>query len=181
MRDIGRAAFAVLCFLLLFSVVHTTLHAQKRKKVEYYRSPYEFAASLDPLGFFLDRMGGKFEFRDDPFYSYYVDFTYQRDASIRGELSSVDVKTIGFGSRVYFRDNAAIEGLYAGLGLGGGTVNSSRDWCLRVTAEVGYKLKLGEKTQWFIEPNVVVDAFLAGVKEQRRVFPYVSVPFGYLW
>jgi hypothetical protein len=165
--------------ILSVLLVSSSLPAQ-RKKVDYYRSPYPFAASLDPLGLILDRLGGKFEFRDDPFYSYYVDFTYQRDASLRGSSFSVNVKTIGFGTRVYFRDNAAIEGLYAGIGLGSGTVNSSRDWCVRLTSEIGYKWKLGA-TQWFLEPNIVIDAFLVGVKEQRRVFPYLAIPVGYLW
>ncbi|HEY3875084.1 MAG TPA: hypothetical protein VGM92_06380, partial [Candidatus Kapabacteria bacterium] len=140
------------------------------------------AIAIDPLGDILGRVSIQYEQRLDPNFSRMYEFVYQRelaDRSITGWYpeSGVSIAAI---ERIYLIDNGAILGGYAGVGLGTGIVNKTID--VRLTAEIGYKFCFGGGTgNYFIEPRMIMDAYLITNRVGQQVLPYLSVPFGYAW
>lgn len=147
-------------------------------RVDYYRSPFPNALSIDPLGELLGRIGMKYERRTDPLFSSFFEFSYQRDVKKKDFDTTLPAYSIGVGERIYLRDNAAMEGVY--VGVQGAVSFISSSLTLRLTPEIGYKVRLGN-SHFFIEPLILYDAFLFHIHGAKSVLPYVALPIGYMW
>jgi hypothetical protein len=156
--------------------------AQTAGKYEFYRYLQSNAVQIDPLGQLLGRISGHFEMRLDPNYSRTYEIVYQRDVadkSITGWYHESAI-TIGAVERIYLVDNAAMLGQFAGVGAGVGFVD--KNLAFRLTAEMGYKFAFGGgKGHYFIEPSLIMDAYLVTNRVGKRVLPYIAIPFGYSW
>jgi hypothetical protein len=173
---IAAAAF----WLLLFFFADAK--AQDKEPVNYYRSPFKWAAQIDPLGFFLGRYGARLEKRLAPDYSLYLDFAHDRDIDTNKTSitdDNIPMNSLGLGGRIYLRDNAALEGLFAGTSLAG-TIQSGSRLGLRLSVEIGYKWMLGEGP-FFIEPQLLIDAYPFRHPGAKAMFTYVSIPLGFAW
>jgi hypothetical protein len=174
-----RKPWAVLiCSAICFFISNSAIAQRSRhERVDYYRSPFQYAAQGDPLGAILKRLAARFEYRSDPLYSRYFEVEYHLD--LRGFGKSGDpmrAGSIAYGTRIYLRDNAAMEGLFAGANLGVSLI-SGITFGARIGMEVGYKIRLG-KSQFFMEPEVLIEAYVLKRPTGKIVLPYVAVPFG---
>jgi hypothetical protein len=181
-RRSKRAGFLTvpLCFSLLL-VASSTFAQSPHGELQYYISPYRYAFQIDPLGALLGRISGRFEFRVDPLISRYVEFAYQRNLNTKvGNDIRTPSSSLAFGERIYLRDNAAMVGLFAGVNLGFALIDS-RSFSARLSLEIGYKLPLGSGSHFFLEPEMIIDAYFLKRPNMRQIFPYVALPFGYMW
>ena len=156
--------------------------AQRRPPVEYYRSPFGWAVQADPLGYLLGRYGGRVERRLDPTYSVYLDYAFDRDLdTLKTTITNdrIPAHSAGVGGRIYLRDNAALEGLFAGASVAGTIQNGSR-LGLRLSTEIGYKWMLGDGP-FFIEPQLLIDAYPFRDPAARAMFTYIAIPVGFAW
>ena len=88
--------------------------------------------------------------------------------------------SLGAIERIFLVDNAAMLGLY--VGIGGGIGMTHLTGTLRMTAEIGYKYSFGGGVgHFFIEPRLIMDSYLITNHVSQRVLPYISLPFGYAW
>lgn len=150
--------------------------------MELYRSEYAYALTVDPIGLVLGRTAARFEWRYEPNFSHIIELAFDRDIdSLKTSITSDAIPTYSsaFGMRLYLRDNDAIEGLFAGIGAGG-TLMNERKLGLRVTAEIGYKWVLGG-SGFFLEPQLIIDAYVLRVAAAKPFFSYVALPFGIAW
>ncbi len=183
-RSLRPYFLPITSYLLLLAVIlsNTELRAQTAGRYEFYRYLQSYAVQVDPLGDILGRMSAHFEQRLDPNFTRTYELVYQRkleDKTIDGwrPISGV---TIGAIERIYLIDNAAMLGQYAGVGLGAGFVGPTIS--VRMTAEIGYKFIFGGgKGHYFIEPSIVMDAYLITNHVGKRILPYIALPFGYTW
>ena len=77
-------------------------------------------------------------------------------------------------------DNSALLGQYVGVGAGIGLINKTIGF--RLSAEIGYKIAFGGGLgHYFVEPRVLMDAYLITNHVGRRILPYIALPFGYTW
>ncbi len=156
--------------------------AQTAGKYEFYRYQQHYALQVDPLGQILGRLSAHFEERLDPNFSRSYEVVYQKqleDQQITGWYPESGV-TIGAIERIYLIDNAAMLGQYAGVGLGLGMVNKTIS--ARLTAELGYKYVFGGGSgHYFVEPRLIMDAYLITNHVGQRILPYIALPFGYAW
>jgi hypothetical protein len=175
-KRIGLLAGA---FLLLFAA--NVCSAQEHEEIQYYISPYWHAVQIDPIGTLLDRISARYEFRVDPLLSRYFEFAYQRNLNTK---VTNDVRTpsasAAFGERIFLRDNAAMIGLFAGVNVGIALLDH-RTVSARITLEIGYKLPLGKNSHFFIEPEGLIDSYIIKRPNMRQIFPYLAIPFGYIW
>ena len=181
--DIVKISFFCISILILnSSFLIPNCHAQTSGKYDFYRYLQSYAIEIDPLGFFLGRVGAHFEQRLDPNFSRVYEIIYQNqlgDKAINGWYQESG-ESIGVIERIYFTDNSAMLGQYVGLGLGTGLVNKTI--ALRATAEIGYKIAFGGGTGHFIiEPRILMDSYLITNRDGKRILPYISIPFGYSW
>jgi hypothetical protein len=156
--------------------------AQRREPVEYYRSPYGWGLQADPLGYLLGRYGGRIERRLDPTYSVYVDYAFDRDIdTLKTTITNdrIPMHSAGLGGRIYLRDNAALAGLFAGAAVAGIVQNGSR-LGMRLSTEIGYKWILGDGP-FFIEPQLLIDAYPFRDPGAKAMFTYVAIPLGFAW
>jgi hypothetical protein len=152
----------------------------KLEPVDYYVSPYPHAVEIDPLGDLLGRVGARYEYRVDPLLSRYFDFSFQKNLNHDRNGIITPAISAGYGTRIYLRDNAAMVGLFVGVNLGVALVNHNSINAL-LSMEIGYKLTFGSKSPFFIEPELLTDAYLFHHNNASKVFPYVAVPVGFLW
>jgi hypothetical protein len=178
-----RMTGLVLVALAIFALTASESSAQERRKpVDYYVSPYAWALQVDPLGYFLGRYGGRLEMRTEPNYSLYADFAYDRDIDTNKSSITDDalpMNSLGAGGRIYLRDNGAVEGLFAGAALAG-TIQSGSRLGLRLSVEIGYKLVFGDGP-FFIEPQLLIDAYPFRHPAAKAMFSYISIPLGFAW
>ena len=156
--------------------------AQTAGKYEFYRYQQSNAVAIDPLCDILGRMSVQYEQRLDPNFSRMYEFVYQRRLEDRHSSNWYPESGISIGAieRIYLIDNGALLGGYCGVGVGAGMVNQTID--VRMTAEIGYKICFGGGSgHYFIEPRVLMDAYLITNHDGQRVLPYISLPFGYAW
>ena len=176
-----KFALSWLLAVVVFSVAAAPAKAQPRlEPVDYYVSPFPHAVELDPIGYLLGRVGGRFEYRVDPLISRYFEVAYQKNLDRTANGIVMPSASLGFGERIYLRDNAAMVGLYAGVNLGVALINATI-LDARLSMEIGYKLPLGSKSHFFIEPELLIDAYLFHHQNVSEIFPYITIPFGYLW
>ncbi len=176
------------CILILAAVAINSsfliinCKAQTAGKYEFYRYLQRYAVEVDPLGQILGRVSAQFEQRLDPNFTRVYEIVYQRkleDKSVYGWYPESGV-SVGALERIYLIDNAALVGQYAGVGAGIGLVNQTISF--RLTAEMGYKFVFGGgKGNYFIEPRLIMDAYLITNHVGKRVLPYIALPFGYTW
>ena len=171
--------FAVL--IILAGLVDTNrCEAQTAGKYEFYRYPQHYAIQIDPLGQILGRLSGQFEQRLDPNFTRAYEIVYQKkleDEKITGWFPMSGI-TLGVFERIYLIDNAAMLGQYAGVGGGVGMV--SKTISLRLSAEMGYKYAFGFwGGHYFIEPRIVLDAYLFTNPHAKHIVPVIAIPFGY--
>ncbi len=177
MKHLWIAAFLATNLLASFGFAQ-----EKRKPVDYYRSPYGWAVQIDPLGYVLGRYGGRLEMRTEPNYSLYVDFAHDRDIDTNKSSitdDAIPMNSLGLGGRIYLRDNAALEGLFAGGSLAG-TIQAGSRLGLRLSVEIGYKLVFGDGP-FFIEPQLLIDSYPFRHPGAKAMFSYISVPLGFAW
>jgi len=156
--------------------------AQKKEPINYFRSPYKWAVQVDPLGYLLGRYGARLEMRSDPNFSYYIDAYHDRDIdTFKTSITDdrIPVNSLGVGWRIYLKDNNAPEGLFGGLAVGP-TIQSGSRLGLRLSAEIGYKWVLGDGP-FFIEPQLLIDAYPFRDRLAKAAFTYVAVPIGIAW
>ena len=154
--------------------------AQTGHKYDYYRHPESQSVAINPFGWLLGRVDAHFEDRLDPNFSRSYEFAYQPDIRKDKQQPIQTAYTVGAIERIYLIDNAAILGQFVGLGGGVGMV--SKTFCVRLTAEIGYKLLLGSGPRaFFLEPELLLDSYIVGNHHIRRVIPYFALPFGYAW
>jgi hypothetical protein len=186
-NDRNNNSVLVLSLGLFFFILHSSFFilncsAQTAGKYEFYRYLQRYAAQIDPIGQILGRVSGHLEMRLDPNFSRTYEIVYQRDVgdkSVTGWYHERAI-TIGAVERIYLVDNAAMLGLFAGVGGGFGLVN--KNFAFRMTAEMGYKFCFGGgKGNYFIEPSLIMDAYLITNRVGKRVLPYIALPFGYSW
>jgi hypothetical protein len=169
-------------FVFLIFAFSESCEAQTAGKYEFYRYDQRYAVEIDPLGEILGRVSAQFEDRLDPNFSRVYEFVYQKnvgDKSVTGYYpeSAISLAAI---ERIYLVDNAAMLGQYVGVGAGIGLINETIS--LRMTAEIGYKFVFGGgKGNYFIEPRLMMDAYLITNHDGKPILPYVSLPFGYAW
>ncbi len=180
---ISRVAITLFPFLILHSSFFIlNCEAQTAGKYEFYRYPQQSAVEIDPLGDILGRISAQYEVRLDPNFTRVYEIVYQRklqDQNVTGWYPESGV-SLGAIERIYLIDNAAMLGNYVGVGGGVGLVN--RTISLRMTAEIGYKFMFGGGTgHYFIEPKLLMDAYLITNRVGERVLPYLALPFGYAW
>jgi hypothetical protein len=152
----------------------------KLEPVDYYVSPYPHAAEIDPLGDILGRVGARYEYRVDPSLSRYFDVSFQRNLNHAANGIITPAISVGYGTRIYLRDNAAMVGLFVGVNLGLALVNHNSINAL-LAMEIGYKLTFGPNSPFFIEPELLTDAYLFHHNNASKIFPYVAVPLGFLF
>ena len=159
-----------------------TCEAQTAGKYEFYRYKQHYAISIDPLGQILGRVSAAFEQRLDPNFTREYEIVYQRNLEDRHLTGAYPESGISVGAieRIFLVDNAAMLGQYVGVGAGLGIVNKTIS--VRLTAEMGYKFAFGGGIgHYFIEPRIIMDAYLVTNHDGQRVLPYISIPFGYAW
>ena len=71
-------------------------------------------------------------------------------------------------------------GLFVGVNLGLALVNHNSINAL-LAMEIGYKLTFGPNSPFFIEPELLTDAYLFHHNNASKIFPYVAVPLGFLF
>src|SRR6266540_3962694 len=99
-----------LCIFFFAALAPSVLLAQKNQRVDYYRSPYPYAVEIDPLGAILKRVAIRFEYRIDPLMSRYGELEYHLDLRGVGNAGPpMKSITAAYGTRIYLRDNAAME------------------------------------------------------------------------
>ena len=183
----NNRAFVSLLLTASFVILHSSFfildcEAQTAGKYEFYRYLQHDAIQIDPLGQILGRVSGHFEMRLDPNFTRTYEIVYQRnvaDKSITGWFPESAI-TVGAIERIYLVDNAAMLGQFAGAGAGIGFVH--KNFAFRLTAEMGYKFAFGGgKGHYFIEPSLIMDAYLITNRVGKRVLPYIAIPFGYSW
>ncbi|HET6402200.1 MAG TPA: hypothetical protein VFH95_12495 [Candidatus Kapabacteria bacterium] len=163
-----------------FFILHC--EAQTAGKYEFYRYKQQYAVEIDPLGQILGRVSAQFEERLDPNFSRAYEFVYQKDLEDKHATGSYPESGISIGviERIFLVDNAAMLGQYVGVGAGLGLVNKTVS--ARMTAELGYKFAFGGGIgHYFIEPRLIMDAYLVTNHDGLRILPYISLPFGYAW
>jgi hypothetical protein len=168
-------------FLLVLCFVSDAV-AQKKETINYFRSPYKWAVQIDPVGYLLGRYGARLEMRSDPNFSYYLDGYHDRDIdTFKTSITNnrIPVNSIGIGWRIYLKDNNAPEGLFGGVAVGP-TIQSGSRLGLRLSAEIGYKWMLGDGP-FFIEPQLLIDAYPLRDRLAKAAFTYVAVPLGFAW
>jgi len=171
--------FLLMMFFAFGGSPEKVFSQQRYPKVDFYRSPFGHAIHLDPIGYALGRIGVKYEFRTDPLLSNSLEFVYQLDIKKKNWKFEIPSYSLGYGQRIYLRDNAAMEGIY--FGVNGALAYASASIHLRVTPEIGYKIILGHTSHFFIEPTLLYDVYVIRPAGARPVLPYVALPFGYLW
>ncbi len=167
---------------LIFLCLPVGALAQSAGKYEFYRYKQAYAIQVDPLGQILGRLSGQFEDRLDPNFTRTYEFVYHKDVGDKhlGGWYPESAASIGAIERIYLVDNAAMLGLY--VGVGGGVGMTHLTGTLRLTAEIGYKFCFGGgAAHYFIEPRVIMDSYLITNHDSQRVLPYISLPFGYAW
>jgi hypothetical protein len=171
-----------LFFIFNSSFLIPNCHAQTGSRYDFYRYLERYAVEIDPLGQILGRISAQYEERLDPNFARSYEIVYQRnveDKNVTGAYPE-SAFTIGAIERIYLTDNAALIGDYLGVGIGLGVVNKTI--AVRTTAEIGYKIVFGGGTgHFFIEPRLMMDAFLITNHDSQRILPYISLPFGYAW
>jgi hypothetical protein len=178
---------SVIKFFVLFLILHTSFFilncfAQTAGKYEFYRYKQQYAIAIDPIGQILGRVSAQFEERLDPNFTRAYEFVYQKNLEDRRITGAYPESGISIGAieRIYLVDNAAMLGQYVGIGAGLGLVNKTIS--VRMTAEVGYKFAFGGGIgHYFIEPRIIMDAYLVTNHVAQRILPYISLPFGYAW
>lgn len=178
------ASLRMTLMVMLFAIAGaSSVQAQeKRKPVDYYRSQYAWALQVDPLGYVLGRYGARLEMRTEPNYSLYLDYAHDRDIDTNKSSITDDalpMNSIGLGARIYLRDNSAVEGLFAGASLAG-TIQSGSRLGLRLSVEIGYKLRFGDGP-FFIEPQLLIDSYPLRDPAAKPMFSYISIPLGFAW
>ncbi len=171
-----------LCVFFIFSFLISNCKAQTAGKYEFYRYLQQYAVEIDPLGFVLGRMSAQFEQRLDPNFSRAYEFVYQRNVEDKNVSGAYPESAISAGAieRIFLTDNASLLGLYVGVGAGIGLVHETISF--RTTAEIGYKYVFGGGTgHYYIEPRLLMDAYLITNHVGQRILPYISLPFGYAW
>ncbi len=172
---------------LVFLTLHTSFFvlncaAQTAGKYEFYRYKQQYAIQIDPLGQILGRVSAQFEERLDPNFTRAYEIVYQKnleDKRVTGAYPESGI-SIGAIERIYLVDNAAMLGQYVGIGAGLGIINKTVS--VRMTAEMGYKFAFGGGSgHYFIEPRLIMDAYLVTNHAGQRILPYISLPFGYTW
>ena len=179
MRSTSLQSVVVLIALVLMTA---NSKAQTAGKYEFYRYLQRYAVTIDPLGEILGRMSAHLEQRLDPNFSRAYEIVYQRDVSDKRVTGSYPESAWSFGAieRIYLVDNAAMLGQYVGVGAGVGQVNVTISF--RLTAEIGYKFVFGGgQGHYFIEPRLLMDAYMITNHVGQRILPYVALPFGYAW
>ncbi|SRR5581483_5028075 len=179
---LGSPIRSFLVLILLSSCFIANCAAQTAGKYEFYRYLQHYAITIDPLGQILGRVSVYYEERLDPNFSRIYEFVYQRKLEDRGLHSWYPESGITLGAieRIYLIDNAAMLGQYVGVGGGLGMVNKTI--AFRMTAEIGYKIAFGGGAgHYFIEPRVLMDAYIITNHDGQRILPYISLPFGYAW
>jgi hypothetical protein len=177
----------VLKFLVFFLVLHAsfflfTCEAQTAGKYEFYRYKQHYAISIDPLGQILGRVSVQYEERLDPNFTRAYEFVYQRNLEDKRVAGAYPESGISAGAieRIYLTDNAAMLGQYVGVGAGVGLIDKTISF--RLTAEIGYKFAFGGGIgHYFVEPRLIMDAYLVTNHAGQRILPYLSLPFGYAW
>ncbi len=175
----GATRYVLFLALLCLPLI---ARAQTAGKYEFYRYKQTQAIQIDPLGQFLGRVSAEYEVRLDPNYTRAYEFVYQKnleDKQITGAYPESGI-SIGAIERIYLVDNAAMLGQYVGIGAGVGLIDKTIS--ARLTAEIGYKYAFGGGIgHFFIEPRIIMDAYLITNHAGKRVLPYISLPFGYAW
>jgi hypothetical protein len=174
-----RATIFIPLFLLVL-ISPEVSQAQHREPVNYYRSPYWYGVQIDPIGQILGRASARFEWRVDPLLSRYFEFAYQKNVSSLSVTAKEQSMSLGIGERIYLRDNAAIVGFFAGANLGFALINS-KSFGARISLEIGCKIPFTAKSHFFVEPELMIDAYFIHPIFTRQIFPYFSLPFGYLF
>jgi len=156
--------------------------SQTAGRYEFYRYLQHHAVTIDPLGTILGRISAHYEDRLDPNFSRVYEIVYQKDVSnpyVTGTYAE-SAFTIGAIERLFLVDNAAMLGQYAGAGIGVGKIDKTI--AVRLTAEIGYKIAFGGgEGHYFVEPRVIMDAYLITNHVGRQIIPYIALPFGYAW
>jgi len=171
-----------LLFILHSSFLTLNCDAQTAGKYEFYRYLQNKAIQIDPLGQILGRLSAQYEERLDPNFTRAYEFVYQRKLENKNVTGAYPESGISIGAieRIYLVDNAAMLGQYVGVGAGVGLINQTISF--RMTAEIGYKFIFGGgKGNYFIEPRLLMDAYLVTNHIGQRILPYIALPFGYCW
>ncbi len=174
-------AFSVFIILNSSFFIHNC-EAQTTGKYDFYRYLQKYAIEIDPIEEVLGRISAQFEERLDPNFSRSYEIVYQRKLENRSNNGWYPESgiTVGALDRIYLIDNSSLLGGYIGLGFGVGRVNETI--AVRATAEMGYKICLGGGTgHYFIEPRLMMDAYIITNHDSQRILPYISLPFGYSW
>lgn len=179
---VKSVAFGILFLTLCSSLLTHHCSAQTAGKYEFYRYNQAYAVQVDPLGQILGRLSVQFEDRLDPNFTRAYEFVYQKNVEDKHVAGAYPESAVSLGAieRIYLVDNAAMLGLY--VGIGGGIGMTHVTGTVRLTAEIGYKYSFGGGIgHFFIEPRLIMDSYLITNHVSQRVLPYVSLPFGYAW
>ena len=158
------------------------VRAQSAEKYDFFRYPQSHAASLNPIGPIFGRWDGYYEWRLDPNFSRRIEIAYQpnvRDTHKNGTFDESAI-SIGLTERLYLYDNAAIQAQFAGVGLGVALIRKTV--ALRITTEIGYKWIFSNGAgNFYIEPMVLLDAYVVTNHDCKRIIPVLELPVGYAW